>query len=354
MGELRRSAIAARERLAALCVAGLICAAAVPAAASASAMHRTRVARPEKLTLKFTRLGAGAVFGDGRYVLAFGNDTGYPSGEQGVLVDGLTGQQTAISEPCASASAIGAGSIVFSCDFGYWLYSIASGQMRPLPVSPSVFVSSCLGSENGPLQCALATSVGVDWVAFETPCGQEHCGPPAYGFQNLATGDTASDPTTTHTMVDLDAASLQRHLCGGVTVPSWPYPYSYEGGVPSVTVDGRFAVATSPGGSYLERCATKLHEFLTYTAYPGCPHGACGPPVNSSEIVWESKPLQLSGIFLPSLRRFTITLPAMIDPTPGLYVNGDQYTLALTKNSVYVGNDDQVWQARIPTSPSRR
>ena len=48
-------------------------------------------------------------------------------------------------------------------------------------------------------------------------------------------------------------------------------------------------------------------------------------------------------------------IPAKIDPSPGQYVNGDQYSLVLTAHTLYVGNaavgSENVWATPIPTAP---
>ncbi len=250
-----------------------------------------------------------------------------------MLIDGRTGQRTPASEPgCLNAAAVGGSSIVFTCGQGqathisYELYSITTGQSQSLTVSSSI------------MQDAPVTAVGTDWIAFASSC--YHCAT-TFAYQNLATGGTAADPSGPSTAVDLDSPMLGRPLCAPVTNPG------------SVSVDGKFAIATSPGGSYLDQCGSRRHEFLTYTSYPGCAHAPCGPPFNSHLIVWESKPLRLSGIFLPSLQRFTIPVPAKVDPTPGMFVNGNQYSLALTPHTLYVEHSGSVWTTPIPSAAPR-
>lgn len=311
-------------------------------AGSASAKSRESLSRQRTLMLrtKFSRFGSGELIGDDRYVLVYGNSTG-------VLIDARTGHRATVSEPgCLNAAAIGGSSIVFTCGQGtitpisYELYRITTGQSQALSVNPSII-------ESGPV-----TAVGTNWIAFASYCAMEHC-EKTFAFQNLATGATAADPSGLRTALDLNSPSLGRAVCSPVTVPRTNIgSEAYLAGWGSVTFDGRF-VATSDGGSYLERCGSRLHEFLTYTSYPGCAHAACAPPFNSHVIVWESAPLRLSGIFLPSRQRFTIPVPAKVDPAPGGSVNGDQYLLALTSHTLYVENSGSVWTTPIPSAPPR-
>ncbi len=317
-------------------------------AGSASAQSRKSSAGHPTLTLrtKFTRFGSGGLVGGGRYVLVYGS-------HKGVLVDTRSAHRTTVSEPDCFNAVIGGSSIVFQCFQGslsssYELYSITTGQSRVLNVSPGIASSYCDGP---PASCATVTAVGADWIAFERSCSMEHCGPRIYVYQNLATGTTEADPSGPMTTVDLSSPTLRRTLCTPVTVPS--DNLFTEHGLPSVSVEGRYAIATSQGGSYLEQCGSRLHEFLTYTSYPGCAHGICAPPANSHVIVWESKPRRLSGIFLPSRQRFTIPVPAKVDPAPGMYVNGDQYSLALTPRALYVEIGGTVWTTSMPSAPPR-
>jgi hypothetical protein len=324
---------------------------------AAARTQKASSARALTLRTKFTRFGSNELnlIGGGSYVLAYGND-------KSVLVDTRTGHRTTVVEAgCSIPEAVGGASILFlnsgpTCgqdtNDAYELYSITTGQTKALTVNPDPELSECSEmAEQIAAGCAPVTAVGADWVAFAPTCGQDHCGGPSYAFQNLATGATGTPSIdNSSTTIDLDSQTLTRSLCKGVTVPP---DSNNERGSPSVTVDGRFAIATSAGGSYLEQCGSRLHESLTYTSYPGCWAGFCAPPSNSHAIIWESAPLRLSGIFLPSRQRFTIPVPAKVDPAPGPYVNGDQYSLVLAPHTLYVENNGNVWTTPIPSAPPR-
>ena len=72
-------------------------------------------------------------------------------------------------------------------------------------------------------------------------------------------------------------------------------------------------------------------------------------------IVWQSKPGRLSGVFLPSLKRFAISVPAAVGPQAAHehFVNGNQYSLALTTHTLYLGLRDAVWTMPIPPAPPK-
>lgn len=313
----------------------------VSAAAARTSAHASR---PVTLKLEFARAGSGNLLGDGRYVVMGMS-----------LIDSRTGQRTQISAPgCFLVNAVGGGWVVLTCGTdtapSYSLYDIGDGQTLPLTINQSLIQPDCDAGDPG---CENVTAIGSDWIAFAPMCVEEHCNM-TFAFQNLSTGETAPDPTNRTTAVDLNSSTLGQQVCSPVTVPTTDI--GSEGNLQewgSLEFDGRFAVATSNGGSFLVRCASNLQQRLTYTSYPGCAHAACSPPFNSHLIVWESRPLQLTGIFLPSLRRFTIPVPGVIDPSPGMYVNGDRYALALTDRTLYVGNGRGVWSVPMPSGPPR-
>jgi hypothetical protein len=119
----------------------------------------------------------------------------------------------------------------------------------------------------------------------------------------------------------------------------------------SVTFDGRFAIVSGPGGVFLERCGSKLRELLTHTTgFTECSQAGCPPPWNSHLIIWESAPGHLSGIFLPSLERFTIHVPARVDPAAAAvqFVQSDQYTLVLGSRALYLKTPGRVWMTPLP------
>jgi hypothetical protein len=224
------------------------------------------------------------------------------------------------------------------------LYRIATGAMQTLAIDPSFGPPGC------GLGCFTPSGVGADWIALRfTGCGG-HCFPVSE-FQNLQTGAGREDPSNATTTINLGAPALSEKVCRPVKVPFAAHPDNPPSSWGSVTFDGRFAIVSGPGGVFLEQCGAKLHELLTYTtAFTECSQAGCPPPWNSHLIVWESAPGRLSGIFLPSLQRFTIHVPARVDPAAAgvQFVQGDQYTLVLGSRALYLRTPGGVWMTPVP------
>ncbi len=337
MSQAERAALAA-------CVVVLLLVAAVPGFALAK---RTKShTRPTTITLTahFKRLASGQLMGYDNRALAFDTTSG-----QGVLINGTTGHTTTLTNTdCPSPVAIGGSSIVFYC----------GGSIDPggLPDETYDMDTGGLTSFAIPPFSSVA-AVGSHWVSLAGGCADTERCAESFSLQSLATGAIVDDPANATTTVDLDAANPARSVCAPVTVPpnGQGNPESPRTSYGSVSSDGQFQIATSNGGSFLERCGTTLHERLTYTSYPGCAHQRCGPPFRSHAILWQSKPGRLSGVFLPSLKRFVISVPATIDPRAAheQFVNGNQYAQALTTHALYLGLSDAVWTMPIPTAPPK-
>jgi len=142
-------------------------------------------------------------------------------------------------------------------------------------------------------------------------------------------------------------------VCRPLSVPA--VSTAYDSGWGSLSFDAGFAIASGTGGAYLERCGSRLHEFLTFTAPASgdCPHLACAPVSNSREIIWQSASGRLSGIFLPNRQRFTIPVPENVDPLAGGFANDHLYTLALTSTRLYLLTPENgIWSTPAPPSPS--
>jgi hypothetical protein len=104
--------------------------------------------------------------------------------------------------------------------------------------------------------------------------------------------------------------------------------------------------------SYLERCGTHLHEFLTSNRYQAsspvglqCPAVACSLPANRHLIVWPGRG-SVRGVWLPSRQRFVIPVPASVDPSRGA---GATYEVGLTAGHLCLSTLTHVWQAPLPT-----
>jgi hypothetical protein len=229
----------------------------------------------------------------------------------------------------------------------YRLYNTATGRTRSLAVSP------LLGYQGCRLGCISLAAVGSDWVGFQVPALDEHI-VPSYEFQNINTGRTVTkDPTGTSTTVDLNTARLVKKLCRPLESPVVSNGYSSGWG--SLTFDSVYAIAAG-GAAVLERCGAKVHRRLTlsvpgYTgSYPaGCAHLACPLASNAHAVIWPSTGDRLSGLFLPSLKRFTIRIPAKVRGTPE--PDARSYQLALTPRTLYVNLNGHIFGIPAPVIP---
>ncbi len=140
-----------------------------------------------------------------------------------------------------------------------------------------------------------------------------HCGNASYGFESVQSGRVRSDPTSATTFADLNSPALARKVCSPLRVPKanigseedlyrWaarPGTMTFYGG--SVMANGRFRDGGT--GLFLERCGSYLHRFIDYDSYDDV-------AANAHMVLWQSRDDQLSGLWLPSLRRFVIPLTA--------------------------------------------
>jgi hypothetical protein len=109
----------------------------------------------------------------------------------------------------------------------------------------------------------------------------------------------------------------------------------------SLKLYGNFAVATSQAGAFLERCGSTQKLEIAPLVF-GQPLPFLGG--NDNEVLaCDVTTGQYEGWFLPSLKRFTFSLPAQFS----------HCTLQLGANSLYVPGPTGYWTAQIPTTPPR-
>jgi hypothetical protein len=230
----------------------------------------------------------------------------------------------------------------------YELYDIARHHLQPFAPSPALTSDTC------GFGCQRIAAIGRDWIALTTPCADFSKCSTSFGFQNLSTGATRRDPTNRTTSVDLDSTRLARHACRPLTVPQ--DAQSIEDGIypgwGSLTLDGAYGLEAGGTGDVLQRCGSHTRTLLTRTTPTHtCASRACPPANDRSTVVWQAAAGRLQGVFLPSLQRFQITVPARVDPYARQlkYVRADPYTLALAANTLYlVTPAGTVWAAPMP------
>lgn len=324
-------------------------------AAPASAAPATAAGKPRLIVLRprFKPLPGNTMLGDGRYVLISG--TTAAAAGTATLIDGQTGRTTRITPGSGcGASALGGSRIVFTCGLATQptleLYDIPTRHMQPLAASPEIGYAGCSAG------CWALVAVGADWAAYEVGPVDPHS-LPFFEFQNLAGGQVLPDPTDASTTVDLSSPRLTEKVCRPPHVPVVSTAYSRGWG--SLTFDHGYAISAG-GAAFLERCGSRLHQFLTFTLptylgdYPlNCPHLACPPASNANVIVWAASDSVLKGVFLPDRRRFTIPIPSRAMPPGG--GDASSYQVALTAKTLYLRNDDgRIWTSPAPAEPGSR
>ncbi len=262
----------------------------------------------------------GGVSTNGRYTLVAATR---PKAA-GTLIDEDTGRRTVVllprgcGRPIDSTPMLGDSWLLADCARGrLGLYSLAGHRWRSVAIALSCrhFRGSCQ-----------PYAVGTDWIEYDE--FNVHSGD-RFAFQSIATGALRRIPTDAKTLPDLDSPALARRICNPLRVPS-------EG---TVVFDGRFAIVTAPEGTFLERCGTRLH--LVLSAWPEV---ATAPGV----ILGLPSPMRaLRGIFLPSLRSFTVAPPRGADMADLELSARHMYIVGQARN----GTTD-VWSAAAPVPPS--
>lgn len=264
--------------------------------------------RQVALHARFHRADTGvtSLLADGRHVFLSG-PVAADATQGGVLIDDQTGRRTPISaDTGCSSPVIG----------GPWLSFAAC----PDPLQLDPVAGGLARTVSRPRVGDAPVALGRDWIEYRSNCDDVHvC--PSYAFQNISTGMVRRDPTDASTIANLNSPKLAHRVCRGLTVPTGDFlapPTEW------LVFDGNVALADDPSGIVLRQCKRTLH--LATHASPG--HiGA-----SSRAIVWQQGN-KLAGVLLPSLRRFTLGLPAI-----GLY------TLALGPRTLYILDPEgQLW-----------
>jgi len=247
---------------------------------------------------------ASSFTSDGRYVLlARPSDTS--------LIDDQTGRRTLLTPPtlCGYTYLVGGGRVLTSCaGFGnppYQMYSISAGGWTAV-------------NSNG----GTPVAIGSHWIEYygtTEPGCLEHCAY-QYTFGETATGQLRTLPAWApgaSTIPDLNSPALAAHLCSPLRVPQgFPTDLTSSTLAPDPLVfAGQFAAGAESvirGGLYqlrllLERCGSNLHLVLT-SQLTSSPTNQFA--INRRALVWLNyRGGPIHGIFLPSLRKFTITSP---------------------------------------------
>jgi hypothetical protein len=269
-------------------------------------------------------------------LLSLGSQLGAEAGY--VIIDDKTHEQTRLTAP-SGCQAWGSAPfavpwLVFSCVQGspFRIYNVESHHWRALPCGQACENTGVAAPE----------AFGSDWMEVNE---EAYCDPrtgpctPSTAFVNLATGGIGTFRPGPRRLLDLDSPTLTREVCAPLTLP--PSGASLE-------FIGAFAVETTANGDvYLEKCGSRLHRLLNAAR----PDSGTFVTANTHAVVTCSdpgygggpRPTRYSGVFLPSLKRFTFDLPA------GLRACG----ATLDNDALYDwdASESHVWTARFPTIP---
>jgi hypothetical protein len=249
---------------------------------------------PVVVHLKFRLVARGASTPSvsGRYVgFTQTTSTRQRTSAHFVLLDDRTGKRIVMSPNC-DAGVVGAPLVALSCDSSQWygLYNIRTRKLRRFP---------CKALCQQDYYYSNIWAVGVRWLEVQVEphqsCGDGvhySCGPTTYIYYNTRTGSPRFPSVRPSTIIDLNSPTLTRHICRPLVGPS-------------LTLFGSFAVAEERGGVYVERCGSHLNLPLALAPYAGTLVG------NTQAVAFCGVLSQHeAGMFLPSLRRFTFTLPS--------------------------------------------
>ena len=297
---------------------------------------------------RFTRaatLPSGALFlTNGRYdYLPRALAIGFP----GTLVDEATGQRVAVSRPGCFPDLMGGPWLLFACEGPDGRFEEPGGPYALYNIAQRHFTVVNAGFDGIP------QAVGRYWIDFEhfTSCPD---GPPCqntsnHAYQNIESGRVVQQGTLPlNTVPDLSA----RHLAARLCAPLQPPTINGFGSAP-FALYGRFALATgTPYGyvpqTYLQQCGSSTKRIL-YSS-PEITAGYAGAfvavPTNPHLIVWGSSRHRLTALFLPSLRRVTIDVPARVGPVKASTGNLDQ--IYLTARWLYLQDQATLYRTAIP------
>ena len=291
---------------------------------------QARSPRPKVLVLRprFVQVpGDGLFMNDERYLFSVTGDAFSANANAGLLIDDATGrrQMLQFTAGCRPGQ-LGAGRIVLLCRDSapaqptQELYDIASGQTTTFVPNPALTQPPLGVPCSDPTDCGVSIAgIGSDWVSLDTGQVDEHAWN-MHAFQNLTSGQVSAAPASATTSVDLNRPSLSWRACPPLKVPVLNGGYDNHA-VGLLTPLGHGLVIASGFDQYLERCGTHLHERLgggdvlrtSYLDVGGCAGITCPPQHNAHAIVWPGVG-QINGLLIPSRQRFTIPVPARLDP----------------------------------------
>jgi hypothetical protein len=316
------------------CLIGLVllfATAAVVASVATAAGPGSRSPSKQTLHLRFAQVAPGFLTGisEDRHVLIA------PAPQTAALPEVIDDAShrvftVPVSGPVCVPLGISVTDVFFSCGSRWQpdvrVYRFTDGTPQPV----LQFNSGC--QDDDPTCGAQPAGVGANWIEYQiNPC--YHCdGYSGPAFQNRHSGKVVEHKLGGRTFANLDAPRVLQTVCRPLRAPS--------GG--SLIPIGRFALATSSRGTALEKCGSRRPLLTIRGVVPF-------RPAQRRAIVWPGTKLPVTGIELPSLKRFAIALPK------GILANGRTVTAVLiTSRTLYLQIQDQkslhpeVWAAPAP------
>jgi hypothetical protein len=226
------------------------------------------------------------------------------------------------------------------------LYSLATGQWRTIAVPAGDCVSDGDYGESGGTECELGP-VGADWLGWTENCW--NCGSQT-GLFYLGPGQqpiSSLPDTSTTTVLDYNSPTLETALCSPLRDTATNHLIVNAAGqfIADETPLGSYALANRRHGVYLERCGSRLDRQLPDYPVTG----------NSSELLFDQSSPNVTGLFLPSMRKFVIHFPKAVLTQqlagPGKTVEVLEGIRLSARHLYILGPDDEIWAASAPTPP---
>jgi hypothetical protein len=327
-----------------------------PVASTARQLEPSVVLKP-----KFTRV-AGNVRGlltSGRYVVV-ATSVGQSPGPSVVINDQTLSQQQ-LTAGC-DATALGGITLMVECDDqaseGQESQTdLTTGRSSPVTINPAL-LRGC-ETPTDPIGCPSVSAIGSDWFTVTGPTGNAHAD---YftSYQNRTTGQVVAAPENPKLNIDLNTPSLIGPVCSPLSIPEPDDGTNYPGSLRAV---GHGLEIATGDQVYLERCGThlRIHLYSFSRGYStptsGCVTSTyCPPATNAHSIVWEinnpktGRLQSISGIFVPSLQRFTVKAPKT---QPSNSADPLAIAVALTDKHLYLRVGDKLWRAPAPAITRR-
>lgn len=322
---------------------------AVAAGESSATTNRYPRSVPVVLHARFQPVGVGGFFmASGQFVFLTQAGT-----NKGVLIDESTGRSTEVSREGCDPVSMGGPWLLFRCsETELALYRMATNKWRTLNITHAAQLDC-------PTQFCGSAPVGAHWIRLS---GQEcdpdsdpgpPCAPPRVAFQSIDTGRAEQDPARPggRVIADLNSPKLVRRLCSPLRVPKFFDSLSETTGAGPIDLHGPFAIATTvpliygqPAAQYfLEQCGSKLRKRIARATRSF----VRVPVANEHMVLWQKDSQALTGLFLPSMRPFTIAIPAK--------AQGFMFPLVISGGQLYAQVSGQtsgeVWKVALPAIP---